>query len=227
MSAPKTKEEVAAWNDQFARDHDIDDYYARSSVLIRAIEQRRLDIITRMVDARSGDRILEVGCGGGHVLRLFPNGRLTGVDVSQEMIARATRNLAGYDVTLLTGDLEDVGLEEGSFDAVVCTEVLEHVVDPERVLTQIARVARRGARVVITFPNDRLVNGVKSLIRRARLDALPPLRRVNWGGDHYHLHIWSVPEMRTLLSRHFDVLDEAFAPHALFPIRCCFACLAR
>jgi len=101
---------VEHWNDQFAREHDIDDYYGRSGFLIRAIEQRRLACIRRMVAATSTDHILEVGCGGGHVLRLFPESELTGVDVSGEMLCKAKRNLEGYSARLLKGELQELNL---------------------------------------------------------------------------------------------------------------------
>jgi 2-polyprenyl-3-methyl-5-hydroxy-6-metoxy-1,4-benzoquinol methylase len=220
-------DEVERLNDAFAREHDIDDYYARASFAIRFIEQRRLAIIEDMVAARPGARVLEVGCGGGHVLSRFRQARLTGVDVSGEMLARAEKNLAGYDVELKKGELGALDLPERSFDAIICTEVLEHAIDPEAILAHIRRLAAPHARVVITFPNDRLINGIKRGLVATRLTRLPPLRRIEWGGDHYHLHVWSVAEMRDLLRQHFGIEREAFSPSRLAPIRCCFLCSPR
>jgi hypothetical protein len=61
------------------------------------------------------------------------------------------------------------------------------------------------------------------MIRTARLDILPPLRRIAWGGDQYHLHVWKVAEMRRLLSRRFHVDKVRCAPSRALPIRACFA----
>ncbi|MGD2111132.1 MAG: class I SAM-dependent methyltransferase [Phycisphaerae bacterium] len=219
-----TIDDVERWNDTFAQEHDIDDYYRRSGFLIRFVEQRRLACIRKMVAACPGDRILEVGCGGGHVLQLFPDSELTGVDVSGEMLRKARRNLEGYRVVLLKGELDELDLPAGSFDRVVCSEVLEHVVDPAEMLRQIDRVLRPRGRAVMTFPNDRLVNGIKHLVRRSGLRFVPPFRRVSWGGDRYHLHVWSTAQMRALLSRHWEIRQERFAPSRLLPIRCCFQC---
>lgn len=227
MKLPTTRAEVEAHNDEFARAHDINAYYDSSGFLIRSIEQKRLAIIEEMMAARRGDRILEVGCGGGHVLRRFPQAKLTGVDVSGEMLTKAERNLAGYDFELLKGDIADLGLADESFDGIVCTEVLEHVLEPERILAQMCRVARRGARIVVTFPNDVLINRIKAAIRATHLTSLPPFRRIAWGGDHYHLHVWSVKQMRALLSDYFVVQREAFAPASALPVRACFKCVKR
>ena len=222
-----TIDDVERWNDAFAREHDIDDYYNQSGFVIRFIERRRLATIRRMIAEAPNDTILEVGCGGGHVLRMFPSSDLTGVDVSGEMLAKARCNLQGYRVRLLKGELQGHDFADASFDKIICTEVLEHVVDPEGILQQIHRLLRPRGRAVITFPNDVLVNRLKSLIRRSGLTLLPPFRRISWGGDDYHLHIWSISEMRALLSQHFTLNEEAFAPNRLLPIRCCFQCSPR
>jgi len=224
QTPPIAVDDVERWNDQFAREHDIDEYYDQSGFLIRAIERRRLACIRKMVAAASSDHILEVGCGGGHVLRLFPESELTGVDVSGEMLGKALRNLAGYRARLLKGELQDLDLPTECFDKIICSEVLEHAVDPECILREMHRLLKPGGRVVITFPNDQLVNRLKSLIRYSGLTFLPPLRRISWGGDQYHLHVWSVPEMREFLGRYWQITDERFAPTRLLPIRCCFQC---
>lgn len=215
---------VERWNDTFAREHDINDYYTRSGSLIRWVERRRLSAISAMAAAEANDSVLEVGCGGGHVLRLFPQANLTGVDVSGEMLAKARQNLRGYRVELLKGELDELELPAHSFDKIVCSEVLEHVVDPKAILAGIQRLLRPGGDVVITFPNDHLVNRIKGVIRKSGLTILPPFRRISWGGDHYHLHVWRVSEMHDLLSQYFEVEEARFAPNRLMPIRCCFRC---
>lgn len=229
MERPQTKEEVERVYDAFAREHDINDYYARSGFLIGFIEKRRLSIIKSMMNAKPGESILEVGCGGGHVLSQFRQAKLTGVDVSGEMLAKARANLEalGADFELKKGDIADVGLADKSFDGIVCTEVLEHVVDPEHVLRNIQRLVKPSGRVVITFPNDNLINGLKDTVKKSGLSSLPPFRRVEWGGDHYHYHVWSIKEQRALLSRYFSVVDDGYAPTAALPIRCCFLCVPR
>ena len=221
------QQDVEQWNDQFSREHDIDDYYTASSLPIRWIEGRRLTQIRAMLDVRPQDRVLEVGCGGGHVLQLFGEAELTGVDVSGAMLERARRNLQGRPVTLLKGELHELDLPSASFDKIVCTEVLEHTVDPAAVLEEISRLVRPEGRVVITFPNDRLILRVKRLLHQSRLTSTPWFRRVSWGADDYHLHVWSVGEMRSLLERHFAVTNERFVPSSLLPIRCCFLCEPR
>ncbi len=224
QTSPLTITDVERWNDTFARDHDIDEYYARSGMLIRWIERRRLADIRTMLDVLPDDKVLEVGCGGGHVLRMFPENELVGTDVSGEMIRKARKNLQGFRVKLHKGELDELNLPRASLGRMICTEVLEHVVDPDRLLSQMAALLTPGGRIVITLPNDRLIERIKSFIYRSGLRHLPPFRRISWGGDRYHLHAWTAREMIALLSSHFSILEKRAIPAPILPIRYAFAC---
>ena len=216
--------DVEAWNDALALENDGDDYYARSSFLVRFVEQRRLACIHRMTSPAPRARILEVGCGAGHVLRLFPELDLTAVDVSGEMLEKARRNLRDYRVRYMKGELHELGLPDASFDRIICSEVLEHVVDPVGLLEQIRRLLRPGGRAVITFPNDLLVRKLKRVTRLSGLTLLPSFGRISWGADTYHLHVWRVFEMRALLAGYFSIVQEQNVPYSWLPIRRCFQC---
>ena len=143
------------------------------------------------------------------------------------MIRKARRNLKDYRAELLKGELAALDLPAGGYDKIICTEVLEHVVDPTTLLEHIQRLLKPDGRVVITFPNDHLINGLKRMLRRSGLTLLPPFRKISWGGDRYHLHAWRIAEMFALLSRFFSIDAARFAPSRWLPIRCCFLCTLR
>lgn len=221
-----SSQEVADLNDRLAREHPIDDYYERSFFAVRQIEQRRLAIIRRMVGPAAGLRILEVGSGGGHVLRMFPEARLTAVDVSKVFLDTAKRNLHGYDAEFHLGELSDLNLPEESYDRIICTEVLEHTRAPQEVLAQIRRLLKPDGRAVITVPVDPLIDGLKKVVRLTPAGWL--LRnRINWGGDEYHLHKWWPRQFAKLLECDFIVEERAASPGAWLPLRACFACRRR
>jgi 2-polyprenyl-3-methyl-5-hydroxy-6-metoxy-1,4-benzoquinol methylase len=223
MQTNGSHDSAEAVNDRLAAQHPINDYYDKSSWPIRKIEQARLGIIRDMVGPCVGLRLLEVGSGGGHVLRLFRDARLTAVDVSGKFLETARQNLRGYDCEFIKGEIDKLGLPEESFDRIVCTEVLEHIPEPEPVLREIARLLKRSGRAVITVPNDPLINTGKNLVRRSPLGwALGD--RVNWGGDHYHVHQWRPFEFKAVLERYFEVEAQRSAPFDWLPIRVCFLC---
>jgi ubiquinone/menaquinone biosynthesis C-methylase UbiE len=226
INAPKTQVEVEILNDRLAREYPINDYYSISPWLIRWIEGKRLRIIREMVGEVPGATLLEIGSGGGHVLKMFPRCRLTAVDVSDVYLETARRNLTGYNVTFLKGEIEHLKLPAVSFDRIICTEVLEHTVSPDLILGEIARLLKPTGRAVITVPNDPLINSLKNIVRYTPMGWV--FRdRIQWGGDHYHLHVWQPKEFRMLLSRHLEIMEQRAAPFDWLPLRVCFLCQLR
>ena len=218
--------DAEAINDRLAVDHPINEYYARAPLPIRLVEQRRLAVIRHFMGDTDRLDVLEVGCGGGHVLGMFPSARLTGIDISEVQLNVARRNLAGYEVQFIKGEVDKLGLSAASFDRVICTEVLEHVVDPDVVLEAIAKILRPSGFAILTVPNDPLILRVKGLIRRT------PARRVfgnriEWGGDRYHLHQWSPVEFEALAGQHMHVVKRRMVPFSAMPLRACFLCVRR
>jgi 2-polyprenyl-3-methyl-5-hydroxy-6-metoxy-1,4-benzoquinol methylase len=223
---PKTAEEVEKLNDQLASEHPIDDYYERSPWIIRQIQARRLSIIRAMVEPRPGIRILEIGSGGGHVLRMFREAKLTAVDVSQRYLDTAKKNLAGYDVSFMKGQIEQLGLPAASFDRIICTEVLEHTTNPGEILAEIHRLLVPAGIAVITVPIDPVIDRAKQIVR------LTPVGwvlgdRVQWGGDHYHLQKWWPWQFQRLLEDKFSIEKRQIAPFLPVPLHACFACRKR
>lgn len=223
---PTVDADVEAENDRLATEHPIDDYYNKSSLPIRLIERRRLAIIRHMMGNTAGLRVAEVGSGGGYVLKMFRHAKLTAIDVSDVYLDTARRNLAGYDVTFLKGELANLRLPAASFDRIVCTEVLEHTRDPRSILAEMARLLKPDGVAVITVPNDPLILRLKRAVRLTPVGMLLG-NKVNWGGDVYHLHRWTPPEFEQVLAEHFRVTERAAAPLNALPIRACFRCVRR
>lgn len=215
---------VEAINDQLAREHPIDDYYERSPWPIRYVESRRLRIIREFMGDADGLDVLEVGTGGGHVLRMFPTARLTALDVSDVYLETARRNLDGLGARFVKGEVDKIDWQGETFDRVICTEVLEHVVDPDAILSAIAGLLRPSGWAVITVPNDPLISRVKAAVRRVSLGR-GLSGRVEWGGDRYHLHCWTPGEFEALLSVHMRVVTRRMAPFSCVPLRACFKCV--
>jgi 2-polyprenyl-3-methyl-5-hydroxy-6-metoxy-1,4-benzoquinol methylase len=214
---------VEALNDRLANDHPINDYYTRSPLPIRMIEQRRLRIIREFIAETPGMRIAEVGSGGGHVLRLFRRATLTAIDVSNVFLDTARENLAGYDCEFLKGEIDKMDPLPTGFDRVICTEVLEHTRDPRAVLEAITRMLTPFGRAVITVPNDPLIIRLKQVVRITPVGWILR-KRIEWGGDKQHLHRWTPSEFRSILSEYFHVLEQRSAPFDQFPIRACYLC---
>jgi SAM-dependent methyltransferase len=92
-----------------------------------------------------GARVLDAGAGAAPYRPLFAHCEY----VTQDWPGTVHEGARGADVI---ADLHDLPVEDAVFDAVLCTEVLEHVAEPARVLDELARVLRPGGSVLITVP---------------------------------------------------------------------------
>lgn len=100
--------------------------------------------------------VLEVGCGEGHVTeklaRRYPGARVTGSDVSPEIIAEARAAHPGLRFEVRS--VYDVAADGGRYDLVVACEVLEHLDDPAAALEALTRVA--GRHLFVSVPREPL-----------------------------------------------------------------------
>ena len=208
---------ISEWNEAMVDRYDIDRYYERSHPVVRWVEQRRIAALRRFAAPRSGDRVLEVGCGAGHVLQTFGGTRRTGIDLSPSMLARARRRL-GDSVTLLQGAAEQLPFSNGSFDIVLCTEVLEHTVAPELVLRELVRVAAPGARVVVSIPNEAAIDRAKRTIRRLPI-IRTLLRTLAAEGNEWHLHNFDRAQLQRIAEGTATVERLQGVPNNLMAVR--------
>ena len=112
-----------------------------------------------------GDSVLEVGIGTGLNLPLYPaTCRLTGIDLSQEMLDKAVervQTLAMPNVILKVMDATSMSFGDNEFDKVVATYTISAVPDPVAVLREMRRVVKPGGILVILnhFRSDRRLMG--------------------------------------------------------------------
>lgn len=136
--------DVAAVQRDLARSHDMC--------------RRRLHVLAALAPV-PGEEILEVGCGGGLLLRelgraVAPVGSVLGVDVSVDQVAAATEACIDVaNVRIEVGTATALDVEDGRFDASVSIQVLEYVDDVEVALAELARVTRAGGRFLNVATN--------------------------------------------------------------------------
>ena len=104
----------------------------------------RLKYFDRVTPDWAGLNVLDLGCGGGFMAEPLAqrDARVTGVDPSTTSLEAARKHAKsqGLDITYQQGVGEAIPLETGSMDRVVCVDVLEHVQDLDKVLSEVRRV---------------------------------------------------------------------------------------
>jgi SAM-dependent methyltransferase len=141
----------------------------------RRLEARRL--LRYLGSVPSAARIIDVGCGDGFHLSLLtdfgrPSWTVEGVDVDHRAVAAARRR----GLTVHAGHVEELGLDAGAYDAALMIQTIEHVVDPPRVLSAIARLLKPGGRLIVVTDNT---GSLDFRLFRGR----------HWGGYHFPRHL--------------------------------------
>jgi ubiquinone/menaquinone biosynthesis C-methylase UbiE len=99
-----------------------------------------------------GQRILEVGVGTGKNIPYYPeNAQVTGVDLSQDMLARARRRAhnLGVEVDLRQMDAQKLEFPDATFDTALTTFVFCSVPDPVVGLKELGRVVKPGGQILL------------------------------------------------------------------------------
>jgi phosphatidylethanolamine/phosphatidyl-N-methylethanolamine N-methyltransferase len=127
--------------------------------------------MTRLVNRLAPQHVLEVGVGTGLTLDQYPAAaRITGVDVSLEMLASAQRRVRPQDagrIELRAMDAEAMDFADASFDCVTLPYVLSVTPNPDRLVAEVRRVCRPGGHIVIVnhFSGQRQWRLVEALLR--------------------------------------------------------------
>lgn len=134
-----------------------DRVYGDDRLLDEYLSPERLAFYGRIADlaaSRQPDSVIDVGCGTGRLLhelvtRAAP-GRVVGIDHAGSGVQRAGELVPSGEFHV--ADLYDLRLDE-RFDLVLCTEVLEHVPDPETAVERLVRLCDTSGAILITVPD--------------------------------------------------------------------------
>ncbi len=159
------------WNEEMAIKYNPDNYHNSNNFLIRWIERARARAIIKSLDVKDGDKVLDLGCGAGNMLAQINGGELYGVDISDFLLNIAQNRNYQRPVAFIRGDVENLPLEIScrKYDKIFCSEVLEHVLHPEKVVDEILKVSHQDTVIVFSVPNEKLINNIKSVFLKLRV----------------------------------------------------------
>lgn len=156
--------------------------------------QAFMDSLCDMVAQTNPRTVLDAGCGEGYTVKYLAERnsewKLTGVDLSGGAIQYAQDHL-GDKAKFRTGSVYKLPFSDRSFDTVVCSEVLEHLDEPDRAVAELKRVARNA--VVITVPREPYFQWLNNVGQ--------------WIGvspDPEHVNFWNKDQFQAFISSHFE-----------------------
>ncbi|GBD02044.1 putative methyltransferase YcgJ [bacterium HR18] len=153
-----------------------------------------LEQLATLVAQTQPKTLLDVGCGEGFVAAFLkqrlPEVEITGIDASVSALAYAQAHFGQY-ATFRRGDIYGLPFPDRAFDTVVCSEVLEHLEDPESAIAELKRVARRY--VVLTVPLEPYFRWLNRLGQWLRVSE-----------DPGHVQFWTHAAFKRLVQQHFN-----------------------
>lgn len=164
--------------------------------------EHRYQLTVPMAEKR---KILDFGCGAGYGAQLLARvaQAVVAFDPDEETIAHL-RELSRNKNLSFTSQLGDLVEHAGTFDLVVCFEVLEHVVDPDPILSPIRASLRDDGLLILSTPNKAKYQDLRE------------------NNNPFHLHEYYLDELQALLEQYFvnvQIFGQDFvATSVIFPL---------
>jgi len=178
--------------------------------------------LRRSAAARPVRRALEIGPGSGIYLRLLSELADTVVasDIEAAFLERARMIAAtAPNIEVVLDDIVDSGLEDASFDLVLCSEVIEHIPDPAGALASMHRILRPGGQLLLSTPHRfsplelagrvAFLPGIVDVVRRIYREPILPTG---------HISLMSAREARRRLEAAGFGVERSWATGVYLPL---------
>jgi ubiquinone/menaquinone biosynthesis C-methylase UbiE len=127
------------------------DWVVHPRRLERIFHHRRERASVKMIRSfDNGPMVLDAGCGTGLITRHL-DGAVIGLDINGWNLAQAREHAP--QASFIIGDMENLPLADEKIDLVVCSETLEHLLQPQHAIAEFARVLRPGGRLIGSVPH--------------------------------------------------------------------------
>ena len=211
-----------AWNEEMAKKYNPDRYHHSSNLIIRFIEKKRTSKIIDYLNPQKDDRTVELGCGAGNIMQKIKFGwELWGLDLSDFMLELAKSRAYQLPVTLIKGNAENLPekVTDKKFDKIYCSEVLEHVENPNKVLKEIKKIAKKKSIIVISIPNEKLIDKIKNILQKLKIFNLFFPNIPEKMKDEWHLHSFDLDKLKKMVSQDYIIKNIQGIPYGFLPLR--------
>ena len=177
--------------------------YKSKNPLVKMVSVGRLDKIVESLPKTKNIKILDAGCGEGQLLlKIFNKGYndIYGTDVTPVALESAKKRIPKTKFSLQ--DLKSLNFSDEYFDVVICTEVIEHIRDYNKVISELKRVLKKNGLLIITFPNEPLCVIMRIIFLRRPI-------------PKDHISFFSVKKMKKLVG--LKVKKKINLPYENFP----------
>ncbi len=143
-----------------------------------------VNLILKYIDIENEKKILDIGCGDGVLSNLLSNEKkfkVYGIDLSKKAIDLA-KERANKEIEFSTGSAYELAFEDNYFDVIVASDVIEHLADVPKFMSEIKRVLKKDAILVLDTP----------------------IRYSKFPSTKYHVIEWFEEDYQSLIKEYFS-----------------------
>lgn len=179
---------------------ELADSYSNNA--ISYIRNKRLRSINNYI--KKEDKVLEIGCGSGNILKLINSKNIYGLDISPKMIEFCKKTIIHGNFT--AGDAENLPYESNFFDKIIISEVLYYLPDLEKALGEANRVLKKDGLLLITSLNKKY-NFIKTLVNILKIGV----------HDNVSMSYISLKPLKNSLQKNFKIQEISSIPLKVVP----------
>ena len=122
----------------------------------RRIEELRYRMSISKVP-KGSKKVLDIGCGNGELICMLAEKghKCVALDLSENRLAKFKDRAKKLGVAQIQGDATNIPLQDSSIEVIMCSEVLEHIKDYEKVVKEMHRVLKQDGRIVVSVPYNK------------------------------------------------------------------------
>ncbi len=192
----------------------MDSYY--NNFLAGYPSRLRVKKILKELGSINNKKVLDIGCEAGYVsLKILEKkpSAIYAIDICEEALEEFKKKLKNKrfdtEIIIKKAFMQNLPFKDNFFDAVVCTEVIEHAPQLEKSLEEVKRVLKKGGKFIVTFPNEKLRKKVYFIVK---------LMGINTDVEKdVTLFEYSLKEIVNKLGKHFAV-KKVYTIPKFFPL---------
>jgi len=216
------KKKFESWNEEMAKKYNPEIYYKNPNFIIRFVEKKRIKGIVKLLSIKNSDKIIELGCGAGNIIETIKIGKeIVGVDLSDFLLGLARKKNYFRPIKFIKANVEKLPQEitDLRFDKIYCSEVLEHLENPQNTLKEVRKIAKKNSIIVISVPNEKLINIIKKFFQKLKIFSLifPGISKKM--DEEWHLHSFGLIKLKKMVKDDYIIEKIKRIPFNFLPLR--------
>ncbi len=208
---------ISEWNDYMYLKHPTRNAYENKGVLARWVELSRLSKVSKFANMNANSRIIEIGSEEGWLLQRISSSKfVVGADISFKALKDSKGKINDCrNKYLVCCDASQLPFKDNSFDAVVCSEALEHMFNPEIAVAEMSRIGAESAHFIISVPHEHFLDFSKKIINTLGLTGLilPGLEEEQ---SEWHVQSFTPHSIKKIISAHAKITSFNMVPVPFF-----------